>query len=183
MTSRRDWEKAGKKNACRICGQFIENDEEYYLVVVPFPYAKQHSNFLVHAHEWETFSEGITDIAVLFEKLSNTEKPNTINHTVPDAEKVEAFRRALRKKGGVTLKETANRIYFTFSNKSSFYFEKRFGYIENMKKNSDIMDRMFTLDYTTRLYEEWKKELRETVEEGFRVEKFFEKTKNILNYD
>lgn len=174
MTNRGLWEKHGKKNACRLCGQFIDNKEEFYLVVVPFPFSNEHPNFIVHAHEWDDFCDGITDPATLFAKLSQTEKPKTYNHTVPDEEKVEAFRRALRKKGCVILKETANRIYFKFSEKSpKFYFEKRFGFIEDMKGSNDILERIFTLDNISRLEEEWKKELGESVEEGFRAEKYF----------
>ncbi|MFF2532327.1 hypothetical protein ACFVS2_25795 [Brevibacillus sp. NPDC058079] len=181
MTNRGLWEKQGRKNACRLCGQFIDNEENYYLVVVPYPFANAHPNFIVHAHEWEEFQEGMTDLEALFAKLSGTEKPKTYNHTIPDEDKVEAFRRVLRKKGYVILKETSNRIYFTFSSKSAqFYFEKRFCYVENMKTNSDIFDRIFTLDNVTRLEEEWKKELGQLVEEGFRAEKFFEKAKENL---
>ncbi|WPS85610.1 hypothetical protein SMD22_00695 (plasmid) [Brevibacillus halotolerans] len=181
MANRGSWEKQGRKNACRLCGQFIDKQENYYLVVVPFPFSNQHPNFIVHAHEWEEFNEGITDLTTLFTKLFETVKPKTYNHTFPDENKVEAFRRVLRKKGYLILKETSNRIYFTFSSKSSqFYFEKRFCLIENMKVSGDIFDRIFTFDNIARLEEEWKKELGQTVEEGFRAEKIFEKAKENL---
>lgn len=173
MTNRMEWEKKGKRNACRLCGQFIDNQEAFYLVVVPFPHThEQFSNFIVHDHEWEDFTEGITEVSAIFEKLSVTTKPFTHNHTVPNMERVEAFKRALRKKGCVSKKETANRIYFIFSGRSTlFYFEKRFEYIDNTKLYNDMIERFFILENVSRLEEEWKKELGEIVKEGFRTEK------------
>lgn len=182
MSNRFMWEKQGRKNACRLCGQFIDNGEDYYLVVVPYPFYKSQHNFIVHAHEWEAFCGGDESVAFLIGRLAVVDKPKTKNHTAPDNRKVEAFKRVLSANGYRITNETSNRIYFKMSNGTAqFHFEKRFGFLEYSGRTSGLFDRMVMHEITARLNEQWQKELGNDVEEGFRVEKVFEKASKIAH--
>lgn len=182
MENRFMWEERGRKNACRLCGQFIDNGEAYYLVVAPHPFSKAEPNFIVHAHEWEEFCGNDDNVAFLLGRLAVVEKPKTKNHTIPDEKKVEAFKKVLSHNGYRITNETSNRIYFKMSKATAqFHFEKRFGFLKYSGRTNGLFDRMFIQETTARLNEAWQKELGNEVEEGFRVEKVFEKAAKIAN--
>jgi hypothetical protein len=166
MTNGKQWESLGKKNACRFCGQYIQNKEEYYLVYHP-----NDLNFLVHADEWETFKEGLTEEEG-FEKLKDFKKPRPKNQSKLSEEDIEAFKRVLSGKRYRIKKETANRIYFkTSKDVAQFYFDKRFGTLEFTGRANGLFDGLFLREIYARLEEDWKKEMGKKVEKGFRVEK------------
>jgi hypothetical protein len=172
MEHRHLWERHGTKKACRLCGQFIDNGEEFYLVVVPFPYSQHEDNFLVHAHEWEHFCEGVENIDALMNKLRSTKKPRTKNATKVDERVVSAFKKVLRDKGYRITKETSNRIYFKASRKmANFYFDKRFQTIDYQGRANGLWDGLFLREFYARLHEALQKELGQETTEGFRVEK------------
>lgn len=101
------FEKEGTKNACRLCGQYIQKGEHYSLVVVPMNYQKEHKNFFVHTEEWEPFKEGADNMEALMEKLSLTKKPRTKNATPVDEKAVLAFKKVLQ------VKEVNNEIIYS----------------------------------------------------------------------
>jgi hypothetical protein len=170
---RRDlWEKGGLKNTCRLCGQYIDDGQEYYLVVLPFPHSKAERNFIVHSHEWEGFAEGMEDAKLLVEKLSSVKKSRPKNQTKVDETVVEAFKRVLDKRRYRIKKETANRIYFKASrNLAVFYFDKRFKTLEFEGRANGLFDGIFLREFQSRMLEDLQKELGNKPEEGFRVEK------------
>lgn len=179
MTNKGTFEKHGKSHACRLCGQYIEVGQQFGLIVVPLPWAKEQRNFFVHAEEWEAHCEGLETAEEIFFKLSGIVQPKALNKTAPEPQRVEAFRRVLRKKGALITKETANRIYFKLSKETSeFYLEKRFEKIVDQSRKSGIFDQIFMKEIISRLNEDWLKELGEPTGEPFRAEKIFEEAAN-----
>lgn len=166
MTKAKLWERNGKKSACRLCGQYIQNKEDYYLIYDP-----KGLNFLVHADEWEPFKEGLTEEQAL-DKIREHKVSRPKNQSKLPDEEIEAFKRVLSKKLYRIKKETSNRIYFKTSKEvAQFYFDKRFGTLEYTGRANGLFDRMFLNEFASRMNEAWKAELGEKVEEGFRVEK------------
>jgi rRNA maturation protein Rpf1 len=166
------WEKQGVKNACRLCGQYVQKGEAYSIVVIPMPYRKEQGNFVVHTHEWEEFKQGVENMDILVEKLINTKKPKAKNATPIDETVVEAFKKVLQDKGYRIKKETRTRIYFKASRKmATFYFDKQFKSIEFEGRANGLFDGMFLREFYSRLEEALNKELGKEVEEGYRVNK------------
>ncbi|PLS19512.1 hypothetical protein CVD28_03595 [Bacillus sp. M6-12] len=172
MGNAKIWEKQGTKNACRLCGQYIQKGEAYSLVVIPMPYRKEQGNFVVHTNEWETFKGQCDNMEDLMEKLKSTKKPRTKNATSVDEATTEAFKKVLADKGYRIKKETKTRIYFKTSKQmATFYFDKRFKQIEFEGRANGLFDGLFLKEFYSRMYEALNKELGKEVEEGFRVSK------------
>lgn len=175
MTNKGTFEKHGKSHACRLCGQYIEPGQEFSLIVVPLPWAKTQRNFFVHAEEWEQHCEGLELPDEIFGKLAEIAQPKGLNKTQADFEKVEAFRRVLRKKGCLITKETLFRIYFKMSKETAnFYFEKRFNNIEFTGRRFGLFDQLFLDETISRLKEDWFAELRQPIESVVRAETVFQ---------
>lgn len=166
MTGAKRWERAGSKNACRLCGQYVQDGEEYYFIYHPTDL-----NFLVHADEWEQFKDGLKDEEV-FEKLKEVKRPRPKNSSRLPEHEIEAFKMMLSEKRYRIRKETSNRIYFKTSKElAPFYFDKRFGTIEFTGNRNGLFDGLFLREIQSRLHEAWQKELGNQVKEGFRADK------------
>jgi hypothetical protein len=187
MTNAKSWERT--KQSCRFCGQYIQNEEDHYLIVVPSPWRKDEGNFIVHAHEWEPFSEGL-EVEELFPKLLTIKKKRTTNKTPINEERVSAFKRVLTKRFCRIKKETSTTITYKDPRESAqTIYDKRYHNLEYLGRPGGsglgtLMSQMVTREIHSRIFEEVEIEMGNTAPEGFRVStvvnKAIEKVEELL---
>lgn len=80
---------------CKLCNQWILNDEDYYIVYIPSEiYTKYGIRFfMAHKDEWDNFSEGLSDDEIA-QKLLKHKKAKRKPHTKQQLKNTEAFKEA-----------------------------------------------------------------------------------------
>ena len=184
MTNEYDWEKKGRSWSCRCCGQFIKNNEKFYLVVILGSdireiYPKE-GNFIVHKVEFDELAKELNDEYLAIKAILSKKRPRTKNRTPIDETMVEKFYEVARKQRLSIVKETRNRIYFKpciSGRVGDFVYDKRSQKVfYNGRGFNGLFDRMFLHEIISRIHEELH-----DLNEGYRVEKVLKKTKKTVD--
>ncbi|WP_442637707.1 hypothetical protein [Rossellomorea marisflavi] len=162
MSGEHNWEKkGGTKGACRQCGQYIKNDEDYYLVIINWADVRQdfpkEGNFIIHQKEFDTLVDVTGSESNAVYHIFSHKKPRAKNPTQVDEERVERFKGIVARRGFRIKSETKNRITFTpgFRDKSPYIFDKRFGTIEYSGRGMNgLFDGLIIKEFVSRIREE-----------------------------
>lgn len=184
MTNEYDWEKKGSSGSCRCCGQYIKNNETFYLVVIfgsdfPKKYPKER-NFIVHKDEFDKLAKEHNDEYLAIDSILSKKRPSAKNRTVVDEKVVEKFYEVARNQGLRITKETRNRIYFKpriSGRVGEFVYDKRSQKVfYNGRGFNGLFDRMFLHEFLSRIHEELH-----DLDEGYRAEKVFTEAKKSVD--
>lgn len=83
------------KETCFLCNQWVLQNEEFYLMVIPNDIRTKYGfvNFIVHKEEWDSFTSDLTDEELIHELL-NYKKPNKKPLSKEQLENIEFFKKA-----------------------------------------------------------------------------------------